>query len=222
MNKFIAALAFALSFQFLAASAHALQAGVEYLEVSPPQLTEMKKGQVEVVEFFWYGCPHCFDLEPKFSAWAKTVPANVVVKRVPAILNDSWELLARAHYAMEAVGVLDRLHNALFEAIHVNRMRFNTPTAFLDWAATKGVDRRKLAEAYDSFSVNSEVLRAKQMTKAYKLNGVPSIVVNGKYMTSASQTGSEAKLFPVINELIAKEHAEPAIGAETKKTKHKK
>jgi len=221
MKKFITALIFALP--FTAFSAHALQSGVEYQDVTPTQLTTVNKGQIEVMEFFWYGCPHCFNLEPVFASWAKKVPANVVVKRVPAILNEGWEILARAYYAMEAIGVLDKLHVQLFEAIHVKGMRFSTPTAFFDWAATKGVDRHKLAEAYDSFSVNSEVLHAKQMTKAFKLNGVPSIVVNGKYLTSASQAGNETKLFTVVNELIAREQTgvAPRNATEPKKSRHK-
>jgi thiol:disulfide interchange protein DsbA len=206
MHKLFAILALALPLAAASYPVHALQPG-DYQEVVPARLTNVGKNQIEVIEFFWYGCPHCFHLEPDLNVWAKKLPRNVVLTRVPAVLNEDWTLLTRAHYAMKAAGVLDKLHDDLFEAIHLNGMRFNNPTEFLDWAATKGIDRRKLADAMDSFSVNSEVMRAKQLTREYKLQGVPAIAVNGKYLTSASMTHGQDKLFKVVDELIAKERS---------------
>lgn len=205
MHKLFATLALALSLA-VTPQAQALQPS-DYQEVIPAHLTNVGKNQIEVIEFFWYGCPHCFQLEPDLNTWAKKLPRNVVLTRIPAVLNEDWALLTRAHYAMKAAGVLDKLHDPLFEAIHVNGMRFDTPSSFLDWAATKGVDRRKLAEAMDSFMVNSEVMRAKQLTREYKLQGVPAIAVNGKYLTSASMTRGQDKLFKAVDELIAKERS---------------
>jgi thiol:disulfide interchange protein DsbA len=205
MNKFLGALALVLPLLLNTAPAAAITPGVDYLELTPPQPTDAKRGQIEVVEFFWYRCPHCFHLEPDLNAWIRKQPRDVVISRVPATLNESWVPLARAYYALDALGLEPRLHDALFDAIHVRGMDLNPPGAFLDWAVTKGVDRRKLANAYNSFGVNSKVMRAQQMTKDYNITGVPAFAVNGKYVTSAYMAGGEKQLFAVLDQLIAKE-----------------
>jgi protein dithiol oxidoreductase (disulfide-forming) len=202
MNKFIAALILALPLSFSMPVAQAVDAGIDYNVLSPPQRTDVKAGQVEVLEFFWYRCPHCYNIEPEVQAWEKKLPKNVIFKRVPGILSDGWMPLARAYYALEALDLVDKLHADVFKAIHSQGMDLNDPETFFDWAVTKGVDRKKLAAAYNSFGVNSKVMRAKQMTQAYKLTGVPGFAVNGKYTTSAYMTGSHAKLFEALDELI--------------------
>lgn len=202
MNKLVASLGLALPLFLGMPSAQAIDAGIDYLQLSPAQRTDVKPNQVEVLEFFWYRCPHCYQLEPDLHAWAKKLPKNVVLKRIPGILNDSWIPLTRAYYALEALGLVDKLHGDVFQAIHSHGMDLNNPETFFDWAVTKGVDRKKLAAAYNSFGVNSKVMRAKQMTQAYKLTGVPGFAVNGKYTTSAYMTGSHAKLFEALDELI--------------------
>lgn len=201
MKRFVP-LVFALL--FASVPAFALEWGKDYVEV-PAQPTSAKRGQVEVLEFFWYRCPHCFHLEPELKAWLKKLPKNVVFKRIPGVLNDSWLPLTRAYYALEAVGLLDQLHDDVFHAIHVEGLDLNPPGAFLDWAARKGADRRKLADAYNSFSVETKAMRAQQITRAFRLNGVPAFVVNGKYSTSGYLTGSNARTFKVIDELIEME-----------------
>ena len=206
MNKLLYALALTLPLLLNATPAAALQAGTDYLELVPPQHTDVKKGQIEVVEFFWYRCPHCYHLEPALNAWAKKQAKDVVIKRVPAVLNESWAPLTRAYYALDALGLQPKMHDEVFNAIHGQGMDLNPPEAFFDWAVTKGVDRKKLANAYNSFGVNSKVMRAQRMTKDYKINGVPSFAVNGKYVTSAYMTGGEEKLFEVLDQLIAMEH----------------
>lgn len=193
-----------LAMLLLSASANALEWGKDYVEV-PAQPTSVKRGKVEVLEFFWYRCPHCFHLEPELNAWAKKLPRNVVLKRVPGILNDGWVPLARAFYALEAVGLQEKLHEALFSAIHVEGLDLDAPGAFLDWAAKNGADRRKLAAAYDSFAVDTKVMRAQQLTRDFKISGVPSFVVDGKYTTSAYLTGGNPETFKVLDELIAME-----------------
>lgn len=202
MNKFIASLLLALPLSFAMPAAHAVDAGIDYNVLSPAQRTDVKPGQMEVLEFFWYRCPHCYNMEPEVQAWEKKLPKNVVFKRVPGILSDGWVPLARAYYALEALDLVDQLHADVFKAIHSQGMDLNTPETFFDWAVTKGVDRKKLAAAYNSFGVNSKVMRAKQMTQAYKLTGVPAFAVNGKYTTSAYMTGSHAKLFEALDELV--------------------
>ncbi|HNQ04531.1 MAG TPA: thiol:disulfide interchange protein DsbA/DsbL [Thiobacillaceae bacterium] len=205
MHRIAAAILLALSLLGATSGARAIEAGIDYVTLSPAQRTDAKAGQVEVLEFFWYRCPHCAELEPELQAWAKKLPRNVVLRRVPAILNDSWLPLTRAYYALEALGQAQRLHGEVFTAIHKQGVDLNDPETFFDWAATKGVDRQKLAGAYQSFGVNSKVMRARQMTQAYKLNGVPALTVNGKYTTSAYMTGSHARLFETLDALIARE-----------------
>jgi thiol:disulfide interchange protein DsbA len=202
MNKLIATLILALPLSTTVPVARAADAGIDYAVLATPQRADVKPGQVEVLEFFWYRCPHCFKLEPELQAWASKLPKNVELKRVPGILSDAWIPLARAFYALEALGLVKQLHGDVFKAIHVQGLDLNNPETFFDWAATKGVDRQKLAAAYNSFGVNSKVMRAKQLTQAYKLTGVPSFAVNGKYTTSAYMTGSHAKLFEALDDLI--------------------
>lgn len=199
------ALLLALPLTLAAVPAYALQADVDYKTLSPAQPKSVKNGQIEVTEFFWYKCPHCFNLEPELNEWRKKQGKDVVFKRVPGILSEAWTPLARAFYALEAVGQLEKLHVDVFEAIHVKGMDLNPPDAFFDWAVTRGVDRKKLAEAYNSFGVNGQTMRAAQMTRDYKLNGVPAFAINGKYVTSAYMTGSHPQLFKAMDELIAME-----------------
>lgn len=194
----------ALTLFFASAPATALEWGKDYVEV-PNQPTSAKRGQVEVLEFFWYRCPHCFHLEPELNAWLKKLPKNVVFKRVPGVLNDSWLPLTRVYYALEATDLLESLHDDVFHAIHVEGLDLNPPAAFLDWAAKKGADRKKLADAYSSFAVETKVMRAQQLTRAFRLSGVPGFVVNGKYSTSAYLTGGNPQTFKVLDELIAME-----------------
>jgi thiol:disulfide interchange protein DsbA len=202
MKKFVASLGLVLPLLFGMPVAHALDAGIDYAELSPAQRTDVKHNQVEVLEFFWYRCPHCFHIEPALNAWVKKLPKDVVLKRVPGILNDQWMPLARAYYALESLNLVDKLHDQVFDAIHVQHIDLNNPETFFDWAVTKGVDRHKLVSAYNSFGVNSKVMRAKQMTKAYKLTGVPSFAVDGKYTTSAYMAGGQDRLFDALDGLV--------------------
>jgi len=204
MKNLLALFAFAAAFA-LPALAPAAEPGKDYLVISPTVPVDVKKGQVEVLEFFWYRCPHCFDLETEVKAWAAKLPKGVVFTQVPGILNPNWATLARAYYALEAVGMLDKLHEEVFDAIHVHGQDLNSPQRFLDWAAGKGVNRKQLADAFDSFAVNAKVMRAQQLTNAYRLNGVPAFAVNGKFVTSAALAGGNASLFKTLDELIARE-----------------
>jgi protein dithiol oxidoreductase (disulfide-forming) len=196
-------LVLALSLLLSSLPALALMPGSDYLDI-PPQPVNTK-GRVEVIEFFWYGCPHCFHLEDELNAWAGKLPKDVVLKRQPAVLNDGWMPLARAYYALASVGAVGRLHDAVFNAIHEQHVDLSQPATFFDWAARHGVDRRKLASAYDSFYVNTMVARARQMTQRYKITGVPSFVVDGKYQTSAYLTGGHEQLFETLDALIDQE-----------------
>lgn len=187
--------------------APALQAaewGKDYVELSPPQPVE-GRARVEVLEFFWYRCPHCAQLEGELAEWVRRLPRDVQFKRQPAVLSDGWMPLTRAYYALEAVGAVERLHTEVFRAIHEQHIDLNDPDTFFDWASGRGVDRKKIADAYNSFSVNAKAGRAKQMTGRYKITGVPAFVVNGKYQTSAYLTGGNKRLFETLDDLIAQE-----------------
>lgn len=204
MRKTLTALALCLPFAFATLPAAALDAGKDYTVLSPAQPVE-SKGKIEVMEFFWYYCPHCFQLEGELHDWLKKLPRDVVFKRQPAVLSEKWEPMARAYFALEALGQADKLHTDVFIAVHDQNQNLNDPETFFSWAAKQGVDKDKLKEAYNSFAVGAKVARAKQMTRNYKLTGVPSLVVNGKYVTSASHVGSHAKALEAVDQLVAME-----------------
>jgi thiol:disulfide interchange protein DsbA len=190
-------------------AARALRAGQDYELVEFPQPTLDGK-RVEVLELFYYGCPHCFDLEPLLNKWLKTLPRHAYFRRLPAVFNDGWVPLAKAYFAAEALGVVDQLHGPMFEAIHLQGMNLNNRAQLLRFVATRGVDAARFEKAYDSFAVQTKVQQAREQTSAYGIQGVPSLVVDGKYRTSASLTGGYDRLFSVVDELIAlawKEHA---------------
>ena len=195
-----AAFVLAMAAQFAVAA----EAGKDYAVLAQPQKTE-RQGKIEVIEFFAYTCPHCFDLEPELNAWAKKLPRSVVLKRQPVIFADDWEPMARAYFALEALGAVDRLHGDVFNALHIEDRGLKDPDVFFDWGAQHGLDRAKLKAAYLSFSTAAKVNRAKQLQRAYKVNGVPTLAVNGKYLTSGSMTGSNSKTLAVAGELIARE-----------------
>lgn len=184
--------------------AHAdLEAGKQYTLISPAQPTETGKN-IEVLELFSYACPHCHDLEPVLNPWAKKLPGDVTFRRLPAVFSDKWLIYARIYYAAEAMGVLDKLHPAIFNATHVQHLDLTNEKTLLEWVGKQGVDGKKFAEMFASFSVNGKAQRAKQLTRAYAISGVPSLVVEGKYLTSASQTGGNDQLLTTLDELIQK------------------
>ncbi|MBK8065058.1 MAG: thiol:disulfide interchange protein DsbA/DsbL [Betaproteobacteria bacterium] len=176
-------------------------AGRDYSVLSPAQVTETP-GKVEVVEFFWYGCPHCYSLEPALEAWVRKLPADAKFRRIPAVLSDAWVPHAQAFYAFEALGVLDRVHKPFFDAIHRDRLNISREDAMKQWLEKNGVDFKKFTEAARSFGVQAKVKRAAQLSSAYKLDGVPMLAVQGKYTVSAEQGGSRERMLAVTEALI--------------------
>ncbi|MCU7845173.1 MAG: thiol:disulfide interchange protein DsbA/DsbL [Candidatus Thiodiazotropha sp. (ex Monitilora ramsayi)] len=172
--------------------------------IEPPIATSVPDGKVEVVEFFWYGCPHCFTMEPALNAWLKTKPDNVVFKRVPSPLNASWTVHAQFYYAAEALGVTDQLHEPLFEAMHVKKRKLFDKNSLIDFAVEQGVDRQKFSDAWNSFGVYVKVQQAKKLGQRYGLDGVPAIGIDGKYKTSGSLAGTYSKMFEIVSQLVAK------------------
>jgi len=189
----------------LAASpAWAFDEGIDYKAVAEPQSTETP-GKVEVLELFWYGCPHCYHLEAELQRWLARQPDYVAFRRMPAVLGSNWALDAKVFYAAELLGVLDRIHLPLFEALHREHLPLGDENSLADWFATQGVKRDEFLKALNSFVVDMKVRRATQIGRALGVDGVPTFLINGKYLTSPSMTASTEKAFQVIDYLTARE-----------------
>ncbi|MFN6961208.1 MAG: thiol:disulfide interchange protein DsbA/DsbL [Rhodocyclaceae bacterium] len=180
--------------------------GRNYQRLQMPQPTE-EAGKVEVIEFFWYGCPHCAKLEPLLKNWVKQLPADVGFRKVPAILSDKWAPGARLYYTLEAMNLLDKLNDAVFDAMINQRINLNDESVLLDWVTKKGIDRKAFADTYKSFSVEAKVRKAAEMTQEYGFSGVPALVVGGKY-SPGPELQSYEHMLQVADFLIAKNRAE--------------
>jgi thiol:disulfide interchange protein DsbA len=194
-------------FAATAACAADLVEGREYARLKNPQPVETGK-KIEVIEFFSYGCPHCSDLEPILQAWMQKLPPDVQFRRVPVIFQQRWEALARIYYTLDAMGDEGRLSPEVFKAVHVNGLPLYQDKAFFDWAAGHGLDRARVADVYGSFAVSSRFNRAKALAQVYNIQSVPTMIVDGKFMTSTDKVGSHEKLPPVLDALIDKARAE--------------
>jgi protein dithiol oxidoreductase (disulfide-forming) len=173
------------------------QANGAFSELKPPLHVE-SEGKIEVLEFFWYGCIHCYNLEPKLDAWLKTLPKDVQFRRVPAVLSDRWGHDATIFYAFEAMGLLDKLHRPFFEAIHVNRLRTDNAASLNGWLEKQGLDPKKVNEVARSFGVQSKVKRAIRLTSDYRIEGTPAMAVHGRYTVPASDA-----MLDTVNQLVA-------------------
>lgn len=200
----------AAGLSLLVAASHAAQltAGKDYVPVKPPQPTD-SGSKVEVMEFFWYGCPHCNNLQPSLEAWLKRKPADVEFRRIPAIFQDSWVPLTKAYYTIEAMGLIDKLHQEMFASLHKQRVRLQDANAIFDWAASKGVDRKKFADTYNSFGINGRTQRSIELTRKHDIPGTPALVIDGQYLTApsmtlkADRTVDYDRFFQVVDGLIA-------------------
>lgn len=203
----------------LSVAAHAVVAppveDLEYLTQKVPHAVPAGK-KIEVMEFFWYRCPHCYKLEPALNIWLAKLPKDVQIKRIPAVFNDSWLPGAKIFYALRAVGA-DKLHDKVFAAYHRDNLDLNNEAVLMDWIAKQGVDRAKFQAAYQSFSTQSKAMQGGMLARAYDLKGVPSFVVDGRYVTSETMAGSEPRLFEVLDQLIAKAQKARAPGKPAKK-----
>ncbi|MBT9567524.1 MAG: thiol:disulfide interchange protein DsbA/DsbL [Thiobacillus sp.] len=164
--------------------------------------------KIEVLEFFWYRCPHCFQLEPGLTTWLKTLPKDAQIRRVPAVFREDWAPGAKLYYTLEQMGLLDRLHHKVFDAYHVENINLNDPAVLGGWIAKQGVDRKKFESIYNSFSTQSKVMKGARLSSAYGITGVPAFIIDGKFSTSISMARSEPRLFDVLDQLIAKARAE--------------
>ena len=197
-------LTFALATLALAAgSAHAqLRPGQDFTLLQPPQ-SAAGDGKIEVIEFFSYACGHCYKLEPFLASWAAKLPPDVVFKRVPGVGSGAWSQLGLLYYSLEAMGKLDALHEKAFDAMHKENQNLANAKIRDQWLAKQGVDVAQYASVEKSFSVQSRLSRAAQMMGSYKVDGVPMLIVNGKYVTSTGHAGGPEKVVPVLEQLIA-------------------
>ncbi len=197
--------AFALALSLAApAGAEEYMEGVHYERIDPPVPTNTGS-KVEVREIFWYGCPHCYRFEPYIERWLRNKPKEAQFVRMPGILRPSWELLARAYYTEEILGVVDKIHKPLFDAIHLERRRMDTEKALEDFFAEHGVSREDFRKTFHSFAVETRVRRARTLSRRYGIGGVPAVVVAGKYRLNNGMTGGPAETLKVINYLVALE-----------------
>jgi len=178
------------------------QAGKDYMVLGKPAMVETPPGKVEVIEFFWYSCPHCNAFEPTFEKWAKAAPADVVVRRVPVSFRDDFLPQQKLYYALEALGKVDELHVKVFNAIHGERQQINRDAAIIDWVAKQGVDKSKFAEAFNSFSVNAKARRATQLQDQYKVEGVPALGIAGRFYTDGQLAGNMDRALQTTDFLI--------------------
>jgi thiol:disulfide interchange protein DsbA len=178
--------------------------GSNYLRLSKPQPTSTTD-KIEVVELFWYGCSHCFDLEPHITEWLESKPEDVEFVRLPAIVGPRWEPLAKAYYTAEVLGILDKTHPALFEAIHEKKQKFANEEQIKEFFVAQGVSAEDFKNAFNSFAVSVKMNNAKLMTRRYAITGVPTLVVNGKFSTSGKLAGGETGILKVVDYLVAQE-----------------
>lgn len=159
--------------------------------------------RIEVIDFFWYGCPACNALQPEFEAWIKNKPADVVVRRIPAVLRDAWAPHVRIFYTLEKLGELERLHQQVYYGYHVEELAMSKPDVMEQWAARNGIDRRIWLDAYYSPDVDAGIERARRLTAAYDVRGTPSLVVNGRYLASWDMAQNDAKVMvAILDDLI--------------------
>jgi thiol:disulfide interchange protein DsbA len=195
-------------------TASAWAEGVNYTRIVPAQPTAVAAGQVEVLEMFWYACPHCYALDGLIESWKKTKPGYVSFSRVPVMWQEGHRSLARLFYALDSLGKLDQLHTAVFKEIHVNSNPLvdlkndeaqseRLQTAFV---VKNGVSEADFKNAYHSFAVETNLQRADQLTQRYRIAGVPTFIVNGKYVADVSTAGSEERLIALVSDLAALEH----------------
>ncbi len=203
MQKFAAVVLLVLAFiPGPGRAALALVEGQDYESLPVAQPVETGK-KIEVREFFWYGCPHCYVLEPGLERWVKKLPASVWFVRTPGTAPH-WLTHAQAYYTFDALGVAKSTHNAFFKAVQEQKQQLNDANAIGDFMATRGIDKQKFMESFNSFGVRTNLEKARQLNKDYNVSSVPALVIDGKYLTSPGMVKDEDRFFKVVDELIAR------------------
>ena len=184
------------------AQAKAFQCGSDYLTLDKPAPIEAPAGQIEVVEFFWYNCPHCNAFEPMFDAWAKKLPKDVTVRRAPVAFRADFEPQQRLYFVLESLGKVDELHKKVFNAIHVEKQQLATADQITAWVEKQGIPKAKFVELFNSFSVSTKARKATLLQDAYAVDGVPALGINGRYFTSGTQAKTLERALQVTDYLI--------------------
>lgn len=185
-----------------------VRAEIEYRVIKPQPVSGTG---IEVIDFFWYGCPHCYNLQPALERWISRKPADVTVRRIPAVLRDSWAPHARIYYTLEALGEVERLHQRVYYGYHVEELAMSKPEVVSDWAVRNGIARERWDEAYNSAVVQRKVDEAAKLSRAYSVAGTPSLVVNGRYLTSSSMSESLNGVVMIVDGLVQKVRSEAAL-----------
>jgi thiol:disulfide interchange protein DsbA len=180
----------------------AFRSGKDYITLDRPVATEAGSGKIEVLEFFWYSCPHCNVFEPAFEQWAKKAAKDVVVRRVPVAFREDFVPQQRLYYTLEAMNLVEKMHIRVFTAIHGEKQMLNTDAAVLAWAEKQGIDKAKFTETYKSFGVATKAKRAVQLQNDFKIEGVPSLGVAGRYYIDGTLAGSMPRALQVADALI--------------------
>ena len=176
--------------------------GKDFVRLPTPAPVAAPAGKVEVVEFFSYGCPHCYSFEPLLEPWIKKLPADVAFRRVPAAFNASWEGLAKIYYALEATGQVEAMHKRIFAAIHVQRQKLDKEADIAAFVKSAGGDDAKFLDAFKSFGVATKLRQGKQLAEAYKIDGVPTLGIHGRWFTAGSLAGTHERALAVADQLI--------------------
>jgi thiol:disulfide interchange protein DsbA len=203
MNKIIGSIASIM----LICMSLTVQAEDPYTRIVPAQPTQAID-KIEVLEVFWYGCPHCYEFEPYVEKWLQSKAEDVEFRRMPGIFSKNWIPHARAYFTAEKLSVLDIIHSSLFEALHEEKKRLYTEDELKDFFVSKGIDGDEFTEVYNSSEVETKFKQAFVMGQRYKITGVPAVIINGKYMTSGSLAGSYDNLLKTIDDLVDKERGE--------------
>jgi thiol:disulfide interchange protein DsbA len=198
-----AAIVSALAPSMAAAQGKKPEAGTDYQILEPRAPIDAPAGKIEVVEFFWYSCPHCNAFEPTLDAWTKKLPKDVVFRRMPVAFRDDFVPQQRLYFVLEAMGLIDKLHAKVFAAIHGEKLNLAKTDAIADWVAKQGVDRAKFMDQFNSFTVATKATRATQLQNAYKVEGVPAMGVAGRYYTDGSMAGNMERVLQVVEQLVA-------------------
>ena len=195
----------AFAFNFIAISQQAMAEGFkegdDYTRLERPGRTD-NPDKIEVREFFWYGCPHCYKMESFLKPWLASKAEDVDFIRSPGVLNRKWEIQAKAFYVVQSMGLVEKTHGALFDAIHKEKRVIETQKALAEFYEAYGVDKKEFNKKFDSFDVATEIRQADAMARVYRLMGVPAVIINGKYVTTAKQAKSYERWMQIINYLI--------------------
>jgi thiol:disulfide interchange protein DsbA len=178
-----------------------LEAGREYQRIEPPHAAATDS-RVEVIEFFYYGCPVCYQTEPRFARWIAGAPDYVAVRRVPALSSEAWEPLAKLYYTLEALGQVERLHWPVYDTLHFEDVKLSDAKIMLDWASRNGMEREKFSQTYASDAVAAKVAQARELLKSYDVRAVPAFIVDGRFLTSARLAGGTEQVVEVLDRLV--------------------